>query len=99
MILLLSFLSASESRHIYIIVLYKLALGWVCRGEVHVLCFVALNIIWNVFPYFALIPFCFRLEFQFYSRLVNRSQCYIIGRLFSLYCEVLAVISQLCTSF
>jgi len=92
-------LSASKSRCVYIIVLYKLALGRVSTGEVRVLCSVALNIILNIFPYFALISFCFRVEFQFYSRLVKRSQCYIIGRLFIRDCEVLAVISHLWTSF
>ena len=99
MILLLSFLSASESRHIYIIMLYKLALGWVCTGEVRVLCFVALNIILNVFPYIVLISFCFSLEFQFYSGLSNVPKYYIIGRFSIWYCEVLAVISQLWTAF
>jgi len=71
----------------------------VSTGEVRVLCFVALNIILNIFLYFPLILFCFRLEFQFYSRLVNRSQYYIIGRLSIWYCEVLAVMYQLWSSF
>ena len=61
--------------------------------------FFPLNIILNVFPYTVLISFCFRLQFQFYNCFANAPQCYIIQPLSILYSAVLAVISQLWSSF